>query len=135
MSQTTAIDPTLFTWPSERPELRGTRCRTCSWQAFPLRQACPRCASSDVTEELLPRTGVVWSFTTQAFPLKSPYTGPSEATFTLGYVDLDGLKVEARLEVPVESARTSVAIGTPVELVIVPFGDGTVTYAFRPVGI
>lgn len=132
MTGRTPVDATLFTWPSDRPQLRSTRCYACGWQAFPLRAACPRCASADVGEEPLPRTGTIWSFTTQEFPLKEPYAGPPGELFALGYVELGGLKVEGRLDVPVESARTAAAIGTPVELVIVPFGDDKVTYAFRP---
>lgn len=131
MTAPAPIDSTLFTWPADEPRLRGSLCRACAWRTFPVRSSCPRCASEELQEQVLPRVGRVWSFTTQEFQLKEPYVGP-DAPFVLGYVDLDGLKVEARLDVPVADARTAVAIGTEVELVVVPLTESGLTYAFRP---
>jgi uncharacterized OB-fold protein len=87
--------------------------------------------------------GTLFTFTTQGFLPKEPYTGPetslqSEADFagfTVGYVELPGqVMVETRLTEP-DPAK--LAIGMPMRLVIVPFrtdADGTevVTYAFAP---
>ena len=83
--------------------------------------------------------GTVWTWTTQDFLPKAPYTGPETeedfAGYLVAYVELPGqVRVETRL---VDVDRTAVSIGMPVELVIVPFrtdADGVevVTYAFRP---
>jgi uncharacterized OB-fold protein len=89
--------------------------------------------------QLAPR-GTLWTWTSQDFLPKAPYTGPeTEADFAgylVGYVELpDGVRVVTRL---VEVDRAEVQIGMELELVLVPFTvdpDGTevVAYAFRPV--
>lgn len=127
------IDPTLFTWPSDAPRLRGSECGDCLWREFPFTGACGNCGSDAVSAYLLPSRGRVWSFTTQEFELKKPFIGAAEARFSLGYVDLDGLAVEGHFTVPPSEVRTRAPIGTEMELVVVPFAEGTVTYAFKPV--
>lgn len=88
-------------------------------------------------EQLLERRGSLWSFTVQGFEPKSPYNGPTPfEPYGVGYVELAGqVIVESRLT---ENDPDRLAIGMPVELVVVPFrtaDDGTaiVTFAFRPV--
>jgi uncharacterized OB-fold protein len=87
--------------------------------------------------------GTLFTFTTQGFLPKEPYTGPeagleNEADYTpfaIGYVELPGeVMVETRLT---EADPTRLEIGMPMRLVIVPFrteADGTevMTYAFAP---
>lgn len=131
----------LFTWPAQEPHLIGSRCADCGTVVFPAtRQGCPRCSCEDMKEVLLPRRGTLWTFTTQSFPVKWPYVGPSDDDFeayTVGYVQLDDVvKVEARLTEP---DHTRLEIGMEMELEVVPFAtdeDGTevLTYAFRPTG-
>lgn len=128
------VDPTLFTWPSETPQLRGSVCGDCSWREFPFTGSCGRCGSESASEYLLPRRGTVWSFTTQEFELKLPYSGEAGRLFSLGYVDFDGLAVEGHFTVDPSEARTLAPIGTEMEVVVVPFTDDTVTYAFKPAG-
>ncbi len=67
--------------------------------------------------------GTLFTFTTQAFLPKEPYTGPETeenfAGYALGYVELPGeVMVETRLT---ESDPTKLRIGMPVQLVVVPF--------------
>lgn len=134
----------VFTWPSESPQLIGSRCTACGIVTFPSQDSCPRCASTEMEEHLLPRTGRLWAWTTQAFPPPSPpYAGPSGKEFVpfgVGYVALgDEVKVETRLT---ETDPDALVPGSEMELAIVPFrsgggDDGTdevVTFAFRPVG-
>lgn len=130
----------IFTWPSDEPELIGSRCAACGIVTFPAQVSCPRCPSTEMAEHPLPRRGRLWAWTTQDFPPPSPpYAGPTGTDFVpfgVGYVDLGGeVKVEAHLT---ESDPTALATGMEMELVIVPFGerDGheVVTFAFRPVG-
>jgi uncharacterized OB-fold protein len=129
----------IFTWPSEEPQLIGSRCDVCGIVTFPTQASCPRCPSTEMTEHLLPRRGRLWAWTTQDFPPPSPpYAGPSGSAFVpfgVGYVELaDEVKVETRLT---ESDPDALAPGMEMELVLVPFrtdddGNEVVTFAFRP---
>ena len=128
----------VFTWPSDDPQLLGSRCAVCGIVTFPVQDACPRCASTDMAERPLPRRGRLWAWTTQEFPPPSPpYAGATGGAFVpygVGYVELaDEVKVEARL-----TDTSGLRIGMDMELVLVPFhtddaGNEVVTFAFRPV--
>jgi uncharacterized protein len=120
----------LFTWPSDAPQLIGSRCRDCGAITFPVQASCPACTSVAVEERLLGRTGTLYTWTVQGFRPKPPYAGPDEfEPYGVGYVELPGeVRVEARLTTA-DSAR--LRIGMPMELVVVPFGD-RLTYAFAP---
>jgi uncharacterized OB-fold protein len=130
----------IFTWPADDPELIGSRCTACGIVTFPAQDSCPRCASTGMTDHLLPRRGRLWAWTTQDFPPPSPpYAGPTGNAFVpfgVGYVELAGeVKVESRLTVADPAALHT---GMEMELVLVPFntnddGDEVVTFAFRPV--
>jgi len=131
--------PGIFTWPAERPQLIGGRCRACHAVTFPTQSSCARCGSVDVAEERLPTRGTLWTFTTQGFLPKEPYAG-GETTetfvpFGVGVIQLDDvIRVEARLTV---ADPELLRIGMPLELVIVPFrttddGSQIMTFAFAP---
>jgi uncharacterized OB-fold protein len=130
----------LFTWPAEEPRLIGGRCAACGTTTFPHQDGCPRCGAPGLEEQLLPRRGRLWAWTTQEFPPPTPpYAGshgPDFEPFGVGYVELPGaLRVEARLT---EHRPERLRVGMEMELVIVPFGtdeEGTerVTFAFQPV--
>jgi uncharacterized OB-fold protein len=131
------ISEGVFTWPSDDPQLLGSRCTACGIVTFPAQGSCPRCASTDMAERALPRRGRLWAWTTQEFPPPSPYAGPSGDAFVpfgVGYVELPGeVKVESRL-----TETSGLRIGMDMELVLVPFrtdaeGNEVVTFAFRPV--
>ncbi len=140
MSQRVPIAEGIFTWPSEDPRLIGSRCGACKIITFPTQDSCPRCASTEMREQLLERRGRLWAWTTQHFPPPSPpYAGPTGEAFVpygIGYVELPGeVKVEARLT---EADPERLTEGMEMELVVVPFrtddkGNEIVTFAFRPV--
>lgn len=137
----------VFTWPSDEPQLIGSRCTMCQIVTFPAQASCPRCASTEMEEHLLARRGRLWAWTTQDFPPPSPpYSGPTGEAFVpfgVGYVELGDVKVEAHLTV---SDPEALRLGMEMELVVVPFrpsdgggggdgdGDEVMTFAFRPVG-
>jgi uncharacterized protein len=135
-----AFAPDVFTWPSDEPQLIGCRCVACSAVTFPKQDSCARCGSLDVVEELLPRRGTLWTFTTQEFLPKEPYAGGETAEtfrpYGVGLVQLgDVVRVEARLT---EADPERLRIGMELELRIVPFrtdADGTevMIFAFAPV--
>ena len=136
----------LFTWPADEPQLIGSRFPESGVVTFPRQASCPRTSSTVVEDVLLPRKGRLWSWTIQGFlPKSPPYAGKeTPQTFVpygVGYVELQlegvdgGVIVESRLT---ENDPDRLAIGMPVELVVVPFttdDDGTevVTFAFAPV--
>jgi uncharacterized OB-fold protein len=130
----------IFTWPSDEPQLIGSRCGACGITTFPAQDSCPRCASTEMGEQLLSRCGRLWAWTTQDFPPPSPpYAGPTGKAFVpfaVGYVELPGeVKVETRLT---ENDPEALDIGMEMELVVVPFrtddeGNEVVTFAFAPV--
>jgi uncharacterized OB-fold protein len=129
----------VFTWPSDDPQLIGSRCTECGITTFPAQDSCPRCASTAMEQQLLARRGRLWAWTTQDFPPPSPpyagATGRDFVPFGVGYVELPGeVKVETRLT---ESDPEVLTHGMEMELVIVPFrtdadGNEVVTFAFRP---
>ncbi len=129
----------VFAWPSDDPQLIGSRCSDCGIVTFPAQDSCPRCASIEMKERALPRRGRLWAWTTQEFPPPSPpYAGPTGedfVPFAVGYVQLgDEVRVETRL-----TETQGLEIGMDMELVLVPFrtddaGNEIITFAFRPVG-
>ena len=130
----------LFTWPSSNPALLGSCCQDCGRVAFPARDSCAACCSTDVKVEELPRRGTLWTWTVQRFMPKRPYnSGETEETFKpygVGYVELpDCIRVEGRLT---ENDPDKLEIGMEMELVVAPYrteDDGTevIGFAFRPV--
>lgn len=88
------------------PVLRGSRCTVCGTVGFPASARCARCATATAEPLPLSRTGVVWAYTVQRFPPKSPpYVPPAAgfAPYAVGWVELpDGVKVEGILDVPPE---------------------------------
>lgn len=129
----------IFTWPSDEPQLIGSRCGACGVVTFPAQASCPRCASTDMAEHLLTRRGRLWAWTTQHFPPPSPpYAGPTGKDFVpfgLGYVELgDEVKVETRLT---EADPKVLSTGMEMELTLIPLrtdeeGNEVVTFAFQP---
>lgn len=135
MGEPVAFAEGVFTWPADDPQLIGGRCEGCGAVAFPQPPSCARCGRTDVAEHLLPRRGTLWTFTTQEFLPKEPYaSGETAETFQpygVGLIELPGeVRVESRLTT---ADVTELRIGMAMELVVVPFRDEVVTYAFAPV--
>ena len=135
------VAPGLFTWPSDTPQLIGSRCRDCGVMTFPAQADCPRCTGDGMEETLFDRRGTLWTFTTQGFVPKSPPYSIKEdpATFVpyaVGYVEFAGqARVEGRI---LENDPDKLAIGMEMEVVVVPLrvdeeGTEVMTYAFKPV--
>jgi len=129
----------VFTWPSDDPQLIGSRCADCGMVTFPAQDSCPRCASTAMEETLLARRGTLWAWTTQSFPPPPPYSGPTGKDFVpfgVGLVQLDDvIRVEGRLT---ENDPEKLQFGMDVELTMIPFttddeGNELVTFAFQPV--
>ena len=98
-------------------ELHGSRCPQCGVAAYPAGTTCPRCAAA-MQPTVLGSDGVLWTWTIQHFPPKSPPFEPGPGgfePFAVGYVDLpDGLRVEAIIEV---ADFDDLCIDLPVRLI------------------
>ncbi|MFI7530293.1 Zn-ribbon domain-containing OB-fold protein [Nocardia salmonicida] len=123
------IAPGLFTWPSDEPRLISSVPGPGQTPDFP--------AHPGDEELLLPRTGTLYTWTTQEFPPPSPpYRGPEKfEPYFVGYVAFpEGVLVEGRI---VAAANDELTIGMPMTVVVIPFrteadGSVTMTFAFAP---
>ncbi|MGQ4601447.1 OB-fold domain-containing protein [Nocardia sp. R6R-6] len=82
--------------------LEGSRCAVCNTVAYPATTICARCVQPTASAMELSTRGVVWAYTVQRFPPKSPpYMPPAEgfSPFAVGYVELpEGIRIQAILE-------------------------------------
>jgi len=126
----------VFTWPSDKPSLIGSRCETCGEHFFPKVKSCqnPDCpGKGDVKDVLLSRGGKLWSYTIQHYAPPPPYRGP--VPLTIGLVELpENLKIMGQLT---DCNEEDLKIGMDMELVIEKLfedeeGREVVTWKFRP---
>ena len=132
------IGPNLFTWPTHKPSLIGSRCQCCGEYFFPVQRGCANCSSTSMGEVELGDRGVLWTWTIQGFIPKTPYNSEeTPETFTpfgVGYVEMPcGVKVEARLK---GSQPDQFHIGMPMQLVIEKLrtddnGNDVMVFAFQ----
>ena len=130
----------LFTGLDDDPSLLGAQCLSCGTYTFPVRAGCPNCGSTAMETRPLERTGTLWTWTTQGFVPKVPFTGTFFATdpFEPWFVGLIELPGQLRLEsILVGCSQETLRIGMPMRLVIMPFrtddsGATIVTFAFTP---
>lgn len=103
-----------------KPVLEGSRCRVCGTVGYPASAICARCARPTADPLPLSDEGVVWAYTVQRFPPKSPpYVVPAEGftPYAVGYVELpEGIRIEAILDCVDDFAALDRA---PVRLVAV----------------
>lgn len=103
----------LSSSPSGRPCLIGSHCCNCGETFFPPRRYCRKCASDNMEEIQLSRTGKLYAFTTIREKLPgSKVQYPS----LVGIIELpEGEKIRTLL---VDCDHTSLRIGDDMELVI-----------------
>ena len=140
MGKQIAIKEGLFSWPSNTPELLGSRCRACGETAFPAQADCRNCSGSDTEVVGIGNRGTLWSWTIQTFMPKTPYlsdeTPETFRPYGVGYVEMPcGLRVESRLH---ENTPEQLEIGMTMELVIEKFrtdenGNDVMIFAFKAV--
>jgi uncharacterized protein len=133
----------LFTWPDDEPSLLGAQCRACGAMTFPVRPGCPRCGATELEGCRLGREGTLWTWTSQGFAPKAPFSGnllAGSGRFTPWYVGLIEIPGQLRVEgILVDVTEDTIKIGMPMRTVVVPFrvddsGEEIVTFAFAPVG-
>ena len=107
---------------------RTVRCKACARVTFPPKPVCPHCWSTDLEWTALRPQGVLYSWTRVH---AAPTVFAAEAPYACGIVDLDdGLRIACRLVAPVDQP---LAIGAPVEIVVLQYRDGPL-FAARPRG-
>ena len=140
MAQVSVQDTVLTGIPGE-PRLIGGKCPDCGNVVFPMQKDCPKCTGDQIEKVELSTKGVLWTWTIQGFPPKSPpqigKTDPENfEAYGVGYVELPGeVKVETRLT---ENDPTRLRVGMEMELTVVPLaideeGNEVVTFAFQPI--
>ena len=139
MSNQVPIAEGLFTWPSDKPALLGSRCNNCGTATFPAAKSCMACSSQEVVIEELPGRGTLWTWTVQQFMPKTPYhsneTPETFKPYGVGYLELPGgVRVEGRLT---ENDPEKLKIGMEMDVVFEPYrteenGDEVINFFFRP---
>lgn len=122
--------------PGEKPQLIGSRCRSCGEIYFPKKEKgiCINCQQRDLEEVKLSPRGKIHSFTVVMQRPPIYYKGP--VPYGLAWVKLpEGVLFEALLT---QCDLDAVRVGNDVELVIEVLhedeeGNEVMTYKFRPV--
>ena len=99
--------------------LQGSVCGACSVTTYPAGERCPRCGEA-LRPVRLSERGLLWTWTVQRHPPKSPPYQPPPGgfvPFAVGYVELpEGLRVAAVLDVDLDR----IEIGMPLLLRATP---------------
>lgn len=108
--------------------LIGGRCAQCGDRHFPRAEICPWCGHDDVSEVVLSTRGRLWAWTSVS---TAPPGYDGDLPYGFGVVELgaDQLRVVTRLVEPDPSVMRA---GMPMEFMVVPLGDGSTTWAYRP---
>ena len=126
----------------DEPALLAQRCTACGTKVFPrTRFACPNpaCTSTDFEEAPLPRTGRIWSYTTNHYAPPEPYVSPDPfEPYTVAAVELDGEGMTVLGQVVADVDPATLSVGDRVELVVDTLfvnddGDDVVVWKWRPV--
>jgi len=90
----------LFTWPSDKPQLIGSKCPVCGSVQFPKSDTCnnPYCDHSKPPEEILLSTeGTLYSYTIHVYDLREPFSY-HKAPYAIGAIELpEGINIIAKL--------------------------------------
>lgn len=129
----------LFTWPSKKPQLIGSHCKSCGDYFFPKTFTClnPDCKDKKVEEVTLSRRGKIWSYTILYYPPPPPFVAPDPFEPTpIAEVEIpEGLKIIGMME---DCEPEKVKIGMEVELITGKLytdkeGNDIIGWKFRPV--
>jgi len=126
----------LFTWPADKPQLIGSRCKKCGTVSFPKAAFCPNpdCEKNEANVEVvsLSNRGKIYTWTVQVYPPAPPFKMEPFAPFPIAMVDLpEGLRVLAML------TTDKVDFGAEVEMTTKKLYEDDkneyLTWAFQPV--
>lgn len=126
----------LFTWPSDKPRLIGSRCKKCGTMSFPRAAFCgnPDCEKDTANVEVveLSNRGKLYTWTVQVYPPAQPFRMEPFEPFPIGMIDLpEGLRVLGML------TTDQVNFDTEMEMTVRKlFEDDKneyVTWAWKPI--
>lgn len=131
------IAPGLFLARDDGTYLLGSRCNGCQQHYFPHAPGCrnPACRDKQVVDALLGPTGILYSFTVQAYQPPALFRMSPWRPYAIGLVDLpQGLRVMGMLT---GCAPETLQIGMPMRLTTEALyhdedGRAVLTYKFRP---
>lgn len=107
---------TVPLYPLEDVRLLGTRCKKCKEVMFGSNASCANCASEEVEDIPLSKSGTLWTYTIIYHCPPGSYRGPKDpfVPFAEGLVELpDGVKVLSILDCDIDKVK----IGMKLELV------------------
>jgi len=119
ISMTDDDGSSLFTWPADKPQLIGSKCKTCAEVVFPKRHQCPKCYTETMEEILLSTKGKVYSSTISYLAPWTMYKGT--IPYAIGHVKLrEKVLIPCRFS---EISKAPISIGTEVKLAIEEWGQ------------
>jgi uncharacterized OB-fold protein len=95
-SKNIAVIEGLFSWPSDNPQLIGTRCTSCDSYYFPRKKSCnnPACTEKKIQDVLLSTEGKLWSYTALRYPPVPPFKSDKKPPYPVGLVEFpEGIRV------------------------------------------
>jgi uncharacterized OB-fold protein len=111
-----------YTLDESRPQLIGSRCRTCGTYCFPPREgSCPNpaCAGSELERVPLSRTGTIWSFTNACYQPPEPYVSPDPfECFAIAAVELETERMIVLGQIAKGIGVERLRVGMRVELIL-----------------
>jgi len=127
----------LFTWPSDKPQLIGSKCKKCGSLAFPKVTYCvnPDCekVKENIEEVKLSNTGTIFTHTIHTYAPSVPFKLDPFKPYGIAMVDLpDGIRVLGML-----TTTEGIKIGMPVEMTVGTLYEDAenayITWQFKPV--
>ncbi|MFC1819935.1 Zn-ribbon domain-containing OB-fold protein [Thermodesulfobacteriota bacterium] len=124
-------------WPSDKPQLMGSKCKSCGTYFFPKTFRCsnPDC-NEEVEDAILSSRGSLWSYTIQYYAPPPPYHPPDPfVPYGIGLVELpEGIRVIGMLT---NCDLDNLKVGMPMELTVEKIyedekGNDIITWKFKP---
>ncbi|TAK31859.1 MAG: benzoylsuccinyl-CoA thiolase [Chloroflexota bacterium] len=129
------------TWPpSDKPQLVGSRCKSCGDYFFPKVGVCsnPACMGEDLDEVPLSRTGKLYTYAVNYYKPPAPYVPPDPfVPYATAIIELDREKMKVQGMVVSNCDFTQLKIGMDMETVLEPLyrdaeGNDVMVWKFRP---
>ncbi|MCE4619128.1 MAG: Zn-ribbon domain-containing OB-fold protein [Desulfurococcales archaeon] len=123
-------------WRTRIPRYRliGAQCKSCGRAHYPPRKACPYCGSTELEQVMLPRRGILESYTVvQSIPGDTRFQAP----IIVGLVRLEnGVRLVAELtDVQPEELKLGLEVEATMRRIREDGDNGTIMYGlkFRPI--
>jgi uncharacterized OB-fold protein len=127
----------LFTWPAEKPQLIGSKCKKCGAYSFPKSLYCPNPDCEKNTENVevvqLSNRAKLFTWAIQSYPPPEPFKMDPFEPFVVGMLDLpEGLRILGML------TTDKVDFGMEMEMTTKKLYEDEeneyLTWAWKPVG-